>query len=71
MKTGTAKLPCHCGGQVLVINTRVYGDGLVHRRHRCAECHTAYSTVEVRIDKYRKMLAELDDFKKLKEVLSR
>ena len=65
------KLPCNCGGQIKIINCRTYGDVQVHRRHKCADCGVLYSTVEVRVEKYRKMLADLDDFKKLKEVLSR
>ena len=65
------KPPCNiCGGLIRITNSRTYGDGQVRRRHKCKNCNAVYSTVEVRVETYHKMLTNMADFQRLKELLN-
>lgn len=66
-----AKPPCTlCGHAVRILDSRMFADGHIHRRHKCVHCGSGFKTVEIKREEYEKMIAQVNDFEKIKQLLT-
>jgi transcriptional regulator NrdR family protein len=48
----------------------MFADGHIHRRHKCVHCGSGFKTVEIKREDYEKMIAQVNDFEKIKQLLT-
>jgi len=66
------KLTCSiCGHNQMLTQSTISQGVKIKRHHRCKNCGTHLTTIEISKDAYKEMLKQLDDYKKLMLHLSK
>lgn len=58
-----------CGGGSTVCKNSRYKEGTVYRRRTCLDCGWKFSTVEVSLEAFSSMKAQLDKLQKIQNII--